>query len=127
MLDDLPFLNNTAKVIVADLSLHYFSWEKTKLIVQEISRVLVDSGYLLCRVNSVNDKNHGAGEGIPIEKNYYNLNGKLKRFFDTISLKELFSGWEITYLVETKLHRFEKKKVLWELSVRKNKVTNWAV
>lgn len=117
--DGLPFLNNTAKVIIADLSLHYFSWEKTKFIVQEISRVLTDKAYLLCRVNSVNDKNHGAGEGFPIEENFYNLNGKLKRFFNKISLEELFSDWEITYLMETELHRFENKKVLWELAIRK--------
>jgi hypothetical protein len=50
--------------MIADLSLHYFSWDETKKIVNEIKRVLKEDGFLLVRVNSVNDTNYGAGKGI---------------------------------------------------------------
>lgn len=53
MLDGLPFPDSVAKVIIADLSLHYFSSEDTCKIIKDISRVLVDEGYLICRVNSI--------------------------------------------------------------------------
>lgn len=119
MLDNLPFKTGVAKLLIADLSLHYFSWLETKQVVFESSRILCDDGHILCRVNSTNDHNHGAGEGVPLEKNYYNVNGKLKRFFDKSLLEELFQNWEITYIQETELDRFAKKKILWELAARK--------
>ena len=59
----LPFLDNSFNVVVADLSLHYFNDETTKSIMHEIKRILDKNGYLLARVNSVKDKNHGAQDG----------------------------------------------------------------
>lgn len=57
----LPFEDNSFDLIIADLSLHYFDENTTKNIMREIKRILVPNGYLIARVNSVEDINHGAG------------------------------------------------------------------
>jgi len=115
MREDLPFESASAKIVVADLSLHYFSWSETKNIINEIKRVLSTDGFLLARVNSVNDINYGAGQGTVVEENYYCVNGRFKRFFDKAHLEELFAQWEIAYLNEHELNRYKNSKVLWEI------------
>ena len=56
-----PFEDGAAKIVVADLCIHYFSEAETKGIIAEIRRVLSDGGWLFSRVNSVKDLNYGAG------------------------------------------------------------------
>jgi SAM-dependent methyltransferase len=119
MKNGLPFETESVKVIIADLSLHYFSWAETKKIVNEIKRVLKEDGFLLVRVNSVKDANYGAGKGIMIEKNYYNIDGNLKRFFDKEQLEELFMDWEVKYINEYEMNRYISSKILWEMAVKK--------
>ncbi len=119
MLDGLPFPSNTFKVIVANLSLHYFSWHDTEGVATEIRRILMKNGYLLCRVNSVGDTEHGAGQGTPIEENYCDVGGKRKRFFDEKQLEKLFRRWEILHCVEQRMMRTGKTKIFWEVVVQK--------
>ncbi|HBS59056.1 MAG TPA: class I SAM-dependent methyltransferase [Firmicutes bacterium] len=119
MREGLPFARESAQIIIADLSLHYFSWSDTRNILADIKRVLVNHGYLLARVNSVKDINHGAGLGTVIEPNYYNNAGSLKRFFDKTQLAELFRAWEIAYINEHQISRYRKNKILWEFAVKK--------
>jgi SAM-dependent methyltransferase len=118
MVDGLPFHSNSFRVIIANLSLHYFAWNDTVRIIEEISRVLVNDGCLICRVNSIDDKENGAGKGTLIEENYYNVDGKLKRFFNEKQLKKLFRGWNTLHCFEQGINRFDKKKILWEVVVR---------
>jgi ubiquinone/menaquinone biosynthesis C-methylase UbiE len=120
MKEGLPFDNRSAKIVIADLSLHYFCWLDTRRIVAEIRRVLEKDGYLLARVNSVKDINHGANQGIAIEKYYYNVNGNHKRFFNKAVLEELFLDWEVKYMFEYEMGRYENTKVLWEIAVKKS-------
>jgi SAM-dependent methyltransferase len=115
----LPFEDNCAKVVISDLSLHYFMWDDTNKIVKEINRVLMSDGALLCRVNSTNDTNYGAGKGIEIEENFYNIDGKLKRFFNEAKLRELFKDWDIQFINETEINRYKMKKTAWEISLKK--------
>jgi SAM-dependent methyltransferase len=119
MKNGLPFESESIKIIIADLSLHYFSWIETKKIINEIKRVLTKDGFLLLRVNSVKDTNYGAGQGILLEKNYYNIDGNLKRFFDKEQLEELFIDWEVYYIHEYEMNRYIHSKVLWEMAVKK--------
>jgi ubiquinone/menaquinone biosynthesis C-methylase UbiE len=119
MVDGLPFDDNTVSVLIADLSIHYFSWENTKKIINEISRVLMYEGYFICRVNSTKDSNHGAGQGDEIEENFINFNGKLKRFFDRKQLLLLFDGWKIINICEYELNRTKKPKIVWEIAIKK--------
>jgi len=117
MKERLPFENQSAKIVIADLSLHYFSWQETLEIVAEIKRVLKKDGYLLARVNSVKDTNYGAAQGVVIEENYYDVDGKLKRFFNKVQLEELFRAWEVKYINEYEMGRYTNAKILWELAV----------
>ena len=118
MLDGLPFQDSAAKVILADLSLHYFSSVDTNGIIKDISRVLVDGGYLICRLNSVNDVEFGAGQGVEIEENYYSIDGKYKRFFDKKQIDYFFSGWDIEYMKECTMDRYPKLKRVWEIALK---------
>ncbi|TBL80239.1 class I SAM-dependent methyltransferase [Paenibacillus thalictri] len=117
--ESLPFADGSAMVIVADLSLHYFSWADTQRIVSEIGRVLQPGGVLLCRVNSVGDVLFGAGQGKMIEPDYYETEAGNKRFFTKESLELLFQQWDIEYMQEAEMHRYGKKKLLWEAVFRK--------
>ncbi|TCL62081.1 methyltransferase family protein [Hydrogenispora ethanolica] len=121
MLDGLPFADDAAQVLIADLSLHYFSWLETGRVVREIGRVLKRGGYLLCRVNSVRDRNHGAGQGERIEEHFYQVHGTRKRFFDQRDLLRLFDGWEVLALKEYEMHRYQAPKLLWEIALRNTK------
>jgi len=118
MTEGLPFANESAAVIIADLSLHYFSWQETQKIVADIRRVLVKDGYLLARINSVRDSNHGAGQGAVIEDNFYCLDGRYKRFFNREQLNELFKEWTFYYCAEYEMNRYKNSKILWEIAVK---------
>jgi SAM-dependent methyltransferase len=122
MTKDLPFASESVKIVIADLSLHYFSWDQTQKIVMEIRRILQKGGYLLARVNSVKDINHGAGQGIIVEDNYYFRNGQYKRFFDKVQLEKLFAEWEILYSDEYEISRYKNSKILWEIAVNSDKL-----
>lgn len=119
VLDGLPFADGGARVIIADLSLHYFSRRDTFRAIAEIRRVLGFNGVLLARFNSVRDVNYGAGVGVELEPGYYEHEGHRKRFFTEDHLRELFaadSGWNIAYLEETDMLRFGAQKKCWELA-----------
>ena len=114
-----PFDDGVAKIVIADLCLHYFSEAETRRIIAEIQRILRDGGWLFARFNSVHDINHGAGEGIAIEPSYYEQNGNRKRFFDDLSLRSFFAEWKIGALHECTMSRYFKIKVVWELAAQK--------
>ena len=114
-LGGLPYRSNSFDLIIADSCLHYFSWDETKIIIRELHRVLTSNGSIILRVNSINDTNFGAGQGEQIEKNYYSIDGKLKRFFEEQELRQLFGEMQIIRLMEIETNRFGKTKRQWEL------------
>ena len=116
------FEDNSFELIIADLCLHYFDTETTKNVLREIKRILVPNGYLLARVNSINDVNHGAGQGEKIEENFYFVNGYNKRFFDEKIAKDFFSIIGDAEVKEADLNRLKKPKKLIEICVKNNKI-----
>lgn len=116
MLQGIPFETASAKVIIADLSLHYFTWRETEDIVNELRRVLQPGGALLCRLNSIHDVEYGAGQGREVEPHLFEQDGRTKRFFDEEQIRRLFTEWSIDWLQETTLHRYDKPKQCWELA-----------
>ena len=114
MTEGLPFPDRFTSLLIADLSLHYFSEHTTYAILEEIRRVLKTDGFLLLRVNSVRDTNHGAGQGTEIEHHYFALpDGQYKRFFDREDIDKFFRGWELLQLTESQMTRYELPKMLW--------------
>jgi SAM-dependent methyltransferase len=107
-------------VVVASLSLHYFAWDETCVLVDRIRNVLRPGGVLLCRLNSTNDKNHGASGHPRIAENYYSVNGRHKRFFSGENIAALFSkGWLTLSESEMVIHRYPDPKSVWEIIVER--------
>jgi SAM-dependent methyltransferase len=103
-------------VIVASLSLHYFSWSETQTIVQRIRSALRPGGILLCRLNSTQDHNFGASGHPELEPNFFLVNGEPKRFFDETSIASLFAeGWGQLSLQHFVISKYIKPKALWEV------------
>lgn len=107
-------------VVVASLSLHYFPWVQTASIVQRIWECLRPGGILLCRLNSTEDHNFGAGSGTQIEENFYVENNQKKRFFDKTALERLFvQGWHQLSIEHMTSRKYLKQKALWEVVLEK--------
>ena len=115
----LPFKDNEFELIIADLSLHYFSSDTTIKIMKEIKRILKDDGILLARVNSTKDINYGSNEGVQLEENYYFVNGYNKRFFNKEDSLNYFSIIGEVDAKETQMDRYSKIKEVFEIKVRK--------
>ena len=113
--------DNFSDIIIADLSIHYFSEKLTFNILKEIKRVLTPNGFLLFRVNSINDINYGSKSGIEIEPHLYKINDTYKRFFDKQDINRFFYDWELIYLQEKTMNRYpySKEKVLWVGAAKK--------
>lgn len=107
----LPFEDESFEIVCADLCLHYFKEKDTRMILEEISRVLTMGGHLFVRVNSVNDVNHGAGQGVEIELHLYKTEeGMFKRFF---------SNFDILYCEEEKMFRYSLEKIVYSICLKK--------
>jgi len=116
----LPFDKNSFDVIIADLSLHYFDNKTTMFIMKNIKRILTSNGVLIARVNSLLDSNHGAGQGVQIEKNYFVVKGYNKRFFNKEEIDKYFSIIGDFSARETNMLRNGKSKIIWEIVAKKN-------
>ncbi len=120
MLDEFPFEDAAFDVVIADLCLHYFNAFDTNSILSKIIKVLVPGGHMMLRVNSVNDVNHGAGQGREVEHHVYeNASGTLKRFFDEEDIRSIFKDFEIEYLEEETMNRYRFKKYVYTVCVKK--------
>lgn len=115
----LPFKDCSINIIIADLSLHYFSSATTKYIFNEILRVLKDNGYLIGRVNSANDKFHIPNNAQELEKNFYYDGNIYKKFFERKDFDSLFKNFKICNIEEKYMDRYEKPKILWEFCIEK--------
>ncbi len=120
MLDGMPFDDKCFDVVIADLCLHYFREADTFKVLNEIKRILTEKGYLIFRVNSINDINHGAGEGEEIEHHLYETSDKrLKRFFNEEDIIYFFKDFDIEYLNEETMTRYKLEKKLYKGLVKK--------
>lgn len=127
----LPFENEMFDFIVANKSLHYFSVQKTRALFDEVYRVLKMNGHFAFVVNSTKDENFGAGQGIKLEDNFYEVRGITKRFFDLTALERFFekNKWDFVFKQEgdtesarteaVSLKGMADKKLTWTCLVRK--------
>ncbi len=121
MRSPLPVRSMVADVVVASLSIHYFSWQVTRALLDEVRRVLRPGGLFVFRVNATDDVNFGALQGEEIEPNYYHVppdgrnNRPHKRFFDESSIRAFLTpGWRITHLAHREISRYDTPKQVWE-------------
>ena len=120
MLDGIPYQDNSFDIVIADLSLHYFKKEDTIRLIADLKRILKQDGHIILRVNSINDINHGAGQGLEVEKHLYETDdGRLKRFFDEDDIRSFFKDFNIEYLNEEVMTRYKLEKRLYKVCVRK--------
>lgn len=120
MLDGIPYQDNSFDIVIADLSLHYFKKEDTIRLIEDLKRILKQGGHIILRVNSINDINHGAGQGLEVEKHLYETDdGRLKRFFDEDDIRSFFKDFNIEYLNEEIMTRYKLEKRLYKVCVRK--------
>jgi len=110
----LPFADHSLPVILASLSLHYFSWEVTLQISSDLKRCITNGGLLLARFNSINDHHFGASSDLEIEPDFYQVGTRTKRFFDETGVRLFLQGWDIQFLEEKVIHRYQKPKSVWE-------------
>lgn len=120
MVNGLPFEDEYADIIISDLSLHYFSWDTTQTIVEEVFRVLKNNGTLLCRVNSIKEHHPNINDKT-IEPGYFFNGEDHKRFFAKGDIIELFSSYDVYYIEEGTTEKYGELKHLWEFAVRRKK------
>jgi SAM-dependent methyltransferase len=111
----LPFGGHSLPVILASLSLHYFPWATTLRIAAELRRCIRPGGMLIARFNSIHDLHHGAASPLEIEPNFYQVGTRTKRFFEEASVRLFLQGWDIQFLEENVIYRYEKPKYVWEV------------
>ena len=118
--DFFPVSAASFSVIVASLSLHYFSWHETERLIVDIHQALNTRGLLLFRANSTEDVNHGATGYPRIEHHFYQVDMRTKRFFDKADLVKLFDNrWQVVSQEKMEIDRFDQPKVAWELILEK--------
>ena len=119
--DPLPFPDREFRIVIASLSLHYFSWDLTLRIMTEIRRCVQPAGYLLIRVNSNRDIHHGAGDYRELEPNLLLVGGEMvKRFFDRDGVTRLIAGdWITLNIEEMTVNKYTSPKVLWEVVLQR--------
>ena len=120
VLDPFP-VSGRVGAIVASLSLHYFPWAQTKALVARMHKTLRPKGILVSRVNSTEDHNYGASGHPEIEKHYYLVDGKPKRFFDRAAVDALFGpGWTRLSVEHAHTTKYKTPKAVWEVVVERD-------
>lgn len=122
MREKLPFADNSTKIVIADLSLHFFDREMTFAILEEIKRVLTLDGVLFFRVNSMPDYHTDRPGEVELEPHFYRTErGCFRRFFDRSDIETFFYGWKFLHLKAETMNRYRNPKYLWTGAVRVNK------
>ncbi len=122
----LGFADSSFDVVLANLSLHYFSLERTQFIFQEIDRILEHKGILCLHVNSreVGEKRRANGSIVSeLEPEFFlEWDGVSRRYFDYNDLEFLLQNWEIEN-VEKRILQDEKgqvRKTCWQVIASKS-------
>lgn len=119
MTNKLPFANESYSLIIADLSLHYFSKMTTIKIMKELKRVLKPGGVLLARVNSLFELTKESLDLVSVDSNLYYRGSELRRYFSDTDIKFFFSIIGDIVYSEKKMNRNNKVKIVYEVMCTK--------
>lgn len=107
MRQGLPYADQSFDAVVADLSLHYFSWADTAAIIADIHRILRSGGRLIARVHSLRNLPPNADATLErIEERYYRVDGIPRRYFTPEDIRSLLAGWQLPFLCEAAIRRY---------------------
>ncbi|MCL2586656.1 MAG: class I SAM-dependent methyltransferase [Firmicutes bacterium] len=122
----LPFDDEDFDIVIANLSLHYFSEFDTRNAITEAKRILKKDGFLVGSVVSTEEwefvKHRGTFQ--EIEPNHYHEifdSGRTKhiRFFSRDCINKFFGDFEFLYLENKFEQRMGKSKGAWEFIARR--------
>lgn len=113
----MPFDDNMFDVVIADLSLHYFNFDTTIKITNELYRILKAGGQLIVRVNSIKEFKQGVGV-VRIEENFYCFqDGYYKRFFTQNDVLTFFARFKDLKYKQKRIGNFNSGyKFIYEIS-----------
>jgi SAM-dependent methyltransferase len=98
MQDPLPYQDGSFDVVYANLSLHYYSHDKTREIMKQIARVLKITGLIAFACKSTDDFHHGNGEEVE-ENIFVSPKGHVRHLFSVGYTKQLLEVlFDIQYL-----------------------------
>lgn len=120
IVDGLLFKPNSVGLINANLSLHYFDWDKTVEIFDNIYKILELGGIFVGRMNS--DKNDYIDDDfVEIEEYFYydSTKEQHKRLFNKSQFDKLTKKWEIIILEESETIRKGRKKIYLGIYLKK--------
>ena len=110
MKETLPFSDNMFDLVFANLSIHYFSDEDTKNLMNEIKRILKKDGLFIGSVNGIQGYEQIKGKTIELEKHYWLNKNKYIRLFDQDDLNNYLGIFKILNIEEKETVRFKYKK-----------------
>ncbi|MCA0422878.1 MAG: class I SAM-dependent methyltransferase [Proteobacteria bacterium] len=118
-----PVEPGSIDVVLASLSLHYFSWAETVDLVRRLRAIAKPSGVLLARFNATDDYHFGARRHrdatSEIEPDYYLVEGSPKRFLNRLAVERLLSEcWRIEAIEHLTINRYTQPKRVWEAFAR---------
>jgi len=132
MTTPFPFADSSYDIVIANLTLHYFTEKDTRSIIAEIERILKPGGVLVGSVVSteeyacelVNPKNKFV-KFVEHEPNFFHEISSKKekhiRFFSKECLDKFFHAFEFIYLENKFRQRMGKSKGAWEFVGRLQK------
>jgi len=120
MKENLPFIDNSFDLVFANLSIHYFSDNDTKKLMNEIKRILKQDGLFIGSVNGIQGYEKIKDTAVELERHYWFNKNKYVRLFDKEDLNKYLGIFEILNIEEKETIRFEHKKNYLIFFVKKN-------
>jgi 2-polyprenyl-3-methyl-5-hydroxy-6-metoxy-1,4-benzoquinol methylase len=126
MSSGLRFENSSFDVVLANLSLHYFSLERTQFIVQEIARILEPNGVLCLHLNSSEEGEKRRAKGSVISELepgfFLERDGVTRRYFTQDDLDLFLQNWSIVKLEKQVLlgENEQIRKTCWQVVATKS-------
>ncbi|HET6746599.1 MAG TPA: methyltransferase domain-containing protein [Candidatus Saccharimonadales bacterium] len=94
--EELPFEDGVFDVVYAHLSLHYFDYETTVRLFDEIQRVMKPGGILAFFTNSIHDPQYNTGT--KLEEDYFQIGDKAKRYFSVSTARAFTKYFDVSLL-----------------------------
>lgn len=123
MSEGLPFPPSSFDAVLANLSLHYFSAEKTRFLMGELRRVLACGGVLVMHVNALEEGEQRKTQGKVVRelepRFYLERDQVTRRYFDGGDLEQLLEGWVVVEMERLEIRNGQgKSKFCWRAVAR---------